>query len=237
MNRIANVIDAFQRNDALPPKSLISFVRWSLKGAWPHLALAAFFAALAGLFEIMSAYILGRVIDSVVESDPTTYFQENWLIILGLTSIFLFFRPLFFGLPAISNSVLVMPNVLPMTLSRLHRWTLGQSVTYFDNDFAGRIAQKQLQTASAIASVMSELISVGAFAIATPLGAVVYLFTIDLRIVIALICWIGVYSSILCWFLPRIRVRAKSRAGARATVSGQIVNTFTNIKTVRGCPR
>jgi ATP-binding cassette subfamily B protein len=106
-------------------------------------------------------------------------------------------------------------------------------VTFFDNDFAGRIAQKQMQTATALVNVVTEVINAGAFAVATLIGSVAMLAAIDWRIGLALLLWLVGYVVMIRWFLPRIRVRSKARAAARANVTGQIVDTITNIKTVK----
>jgi len=142
-------------------------------------------------------------------------------------------RPVSFGLSALTNSVIVGPNVNPLVLSRLHRWTLGQAVRFFDDDFAGRIAQKQMQTSRAVTEVASEVINVVFFALASLIGSALLLTTIDWRIALALSLWLVVYLGLIRWFMPRVRMRSKARAGARAAVSGQIVDTITNIKTVK----
>jgi ATP-binding cassette subfamily B protein len=138
-----------------------------------------------------------------------------------------------FGLSSASNSIMVQPNVNPLVLSRLHRWTLGQTVGFFDDDFAGRIAQKQMQAALAVTDVVSECINVVAFALASLVGSVVLLFAIDWRVALGFAVWLVLYFAMIKWFLPRIRKRSAGRAGARAMVSGQVVDTITNIKTVK----
>ncbi len=231
--KVENSIDAFAPATSAPPQSLWKFLVWSLRGAWPVLFVAAFFSAAAGTLEVFTAYFLGLVIDSAASTDPILYFQQNWGLLVGFVAFFLLFRPIVFGLSAGSNAMIVQPNTFPLVLSRLNRWTLGQTVTFFDNDFAGRIAQKQMQTARAITSVVSELINVGAFAVATLIGSSIFLFTIDVRIGAALLVWCVVYVAVMRWFLPRIRLRSADRAGKRAMVTGQIVDTITNIKTVK----
>ena len=110
---------------------------------------------------------------------------------------------------------------------------MGQTVGFFDDDFAGRIAQKQMQAARAVTDVVSELINVVAFALASLLGSVLLLFAIDWRVAIGFGVWLIAYFALIKWFLPRIRHRSAGRAGARAMVSGQVVDTITNIKTVK----
>ncbi|MCD9147024.1 ABC transporter ATP-binding protein [Pseudophaeobacter flagellatus] len=232
--KIGNLIDAFQPAKGAPPRRLGAFMMWCLSGAWPMLILAAGFSALAGAMEAGTAYILGLVIDTSLASGPEQFFtMGNIVVILGALGFFLILRPLLFGLSAASNAIVVQPNVNPLVLSRLNRWTLGQSVRFFDDDFAGRIAQKQMQTASAVTSVATEVINVVAFALASLVGSMALLGAIDLRITLLFTLWLLGYFAMISWFLPRVRQRSGKRAGARAMVSGQVVDTITNIKTVK----
>lgn len=161
---IGNWINSFQPADGPPPQELGAFMRWCLAGSWPALWLAAFLSALAGSMETVTALILGRVIDATALG-PSGFFEgSNLWIVIAAVAFFLLIRPVAFGLSAASNSIIVQPNVNPLVLSRLHRWTLGQNVTFFDDDFAGRIAQKQMQCARAVTDVASEVINVVAFA-------------------------------------------------------------------------
>ncbi len=231
--KLGNLIDAFQPADGPPPQTLGAFLRWCLSGAWLMLGVAAICSALAGGLEAGTAYILGKVIDTAVASGPEGFFGANIAIIFAALAFFLLVRPLLFGLSAATNAIILQPNVNPLVLSRLNRWTLGQSVRFFDDDFAGRIAQKQMQTASAVTSVVSEVINVVAFALASLAGAMVLLGAVDLRITLLFGIWLIGYFAMIRWFLPRIRKGSAKRAGARANVSGQVVDTITNIKTVQ----
>ena len=231
--RIANLIDAFRPADGPPPETLRAFMFWCLKGALPILALAGLLSAVAGTLEVVTAILLGQVIDLALASDPKGFFVDNWLFLLGFAGFFMVLRPLLFGLSAAANSIVVGPNINPLVLSRLHRWTLGQSVTFFDDDFAGRIAQKQMQTARAVTDVTVETVNVVFFALASLIGSALLLTTIDWRVALMLLVWLGGYFALIAWFMPRVRKRSAARAGARAMVSGQVVDTITNIKTVK----
>ncbi|WP_291728335.1 ABC transporter ATP-binding protein [Leisingera sp. F5] len=231
---IGNLIDAFRPADGPPPQRLGAFLHWCLAGAWPMLLLAAAFSALAGAMEAGTAYILGMVIDTAIDSGPEQFFSAGNVAVIALAlGFFLFVRPVLFGLSAASNAIIVQPNVNPLVLSRLNRWTLGQSVRFFDDDFAGRIAQKQMQTATAVTSVTTEMISVVAFALASLAGSLALLGSIDWRITGVFLVWLVGYFGLIHWFLPRIRKRSGTRAGARAMVTGQVVDSITNIKTVK----
>ncbi|MEM6636874.1 MAG: ABC transporter ATP-binding protein [Pseudomonadota bacterium] len=226
-------INAFAKSDGPPPQTLGAFFLWCLHGAAPKLWLATGISAVAGTLEIVSALLLGLLIDTALDAGAQAFFTEHWLLLLGCVLFYIVARPLVFAASAAANAVLISPNINPLVLSRLHRWTMGQDVTFFDNDFAGRIAQKQMQTSRAVTDVVSEVINVVTFALASIIGAALLLTSIDWRVALLLTVWLIGYLAFIRWFLPRIRVRAKARAATRAMVSGQVVDTITNIKTVK----
>lgn len=230
---LGGFIDSFRPAMGPPPQRLGAFFHWCLRGAWPPLAVAAAISSLAGTTEVMSALILGWVIDAALATGPTDFFATHLSLLLWFLAFYLLFRPLAFAASAASNSIIVGPNVMPLVLSRLHRWTLGQSVTFFDNDFAGRIAQKQMQAARAVTDVATEVINTVFFALASVIGSAIFLIAIDARIALALSGWLLVYLVLIRFFLPKVKTNSSARAAARAMVSGQVVDTITNIKTVK----
>ncbi len=229
----ARMIDAFRPAEGPPPATLLAFFRWCLSGAWGGLTIAAIASALGGVADIVSAVLLGYVIDAVVGSTPDAIMGEHLPLILGFVIFFLVIRPAIFGLSTASSSVIIGPNLFPLVLSRLHRWTMGHSVTFFDNDFAGRIAQKQTQTARAVTDVATEFVNVVAFALASILGSAAFLVGIDGWGAVAMLLWLVSYFFLIRFFLPKIRAYSAKRASARAMVTGQVVDTITNIKTVK----
>ena len=230
---LGGMIDGFRPAEGPPPRQLGAFFRWCLAGAWPALSLAAVVSAIAGTLEVVTAYLLGLVVDSVTASGAENYFADNATLLLIFAGFFVVLRPLVFGASAAFNGIVVPPNIYPLVQSRLHRWSLGHSVSFFDNDFAGRIAQKQMQTARAVTDVTAEIINVVFFALASLVGSVFLLLAMDWRIAFALILWLALYFAMIRWFMPRIRIRSAARASARAMVTGQVVDTVTNIKTVK----
>jgi ATP-binding cassette subfamily B protein len=233
LQRLGSLIDAFRPADGPPPQRLLDFMRWCLKGSWPQLWGAGLLSGLAGATEVVSALILGWVVDAAVSGAPDSFAADNAVLILWFLAFYLILRPLAFAVSSASNSIVVGPNVLPLVLSRLHRWTLGQAVTFFDNDFAGRIAAKQMQAARAVTDVATEVINTVFFALASVIGSVIFLLVIDAWIAAALAAWLGLYVLTIRFFMPRVRVNSAARASARAMVSGQVVDTVTNIKTVK----
>ena len=129
--RVADLINPFKSTETPPPQTLGAFIRWSLSGAWPMIFVAAFFSASAGAMEAGTAWILGRVIDVATQGGPEGFLSgSNLWVILGGAAFFMLLRPVFFGMSALSNNYVVMPNITPLVLAKLNRWTLGQSVTF-----------------------------------------------------------------------------------------------------------
>lgn len=233
LQSLGSLIDAFRPAEGSPPQSLAAFMRWCLSGSWPMLVLAGVLSSLAGVTEVVSALILGWVIDAAVDAGPEAFFAQHWSLVVWFLAFYLVLRPLAFAVSSASNSIVIGPNVMPLVLSRLHRWTLGQAVTFFDNDFAGRIAQKQMQAARAVTDVATEVINTVCFALASVIGSAIFLVAVDGKVGLALLVWLVAYILLIRFFLPMIRTNSAARAASRAMVSGQVVDTITNIKTVK----
>ena len=226
-------IDPFEPAEGPPPRTLMAFLRWCLKGSTTVTLWAGLVSALAGTLEVATALMLGWVIDAALNSSGEGYFTENVLLLLGVTAFFIILRPIILGVSGVMQAVVVGPSLGNLILSRLHRHSLGQSVTFFDDDFAGRIAQKQMQAARAATDLIVDMIHTVAFALASLVGSVILLFTIDARSALLLALWAISYIALIRFFMPRIRLRSKARAATRAMVTGQVVDTITNIKTVK----
>jgi ATP-binding cassette subfamily B protein len=226
-------IDPFEPAEGPPPRTLMAFLRWCLKGSTKVTLWAGLVSALAGTLEVATALMLGWVIDAALNSSGEGYFTDNVLLLLGVTAFFVVLRPIILGVSGVMQAVVVGPSLGNLILSRLHRHSLGQSVTFFDDDFAGRIAQKQMQAARAATDLIVDMIHTVAFALASLIGSVILLLTIDVRSALLLALWAVSYIWLIRFFMPRIRERSKARAATRAMVTGQVVDTITNIKTVK----
>ena len=186
-------IAPFQPTDLPPPARALPFFGWALRGAWAGVLWATFWSAIAGSLEAVSAVILGHVIDAATGT-PTQVFEQHWQLFAIFAAFYLIVRPIVFGINTTALSLIIEPNLFPLILSRLHRWTLGHSVTFFDNDFAGRIAQKQMQTARAATDVVSGTIETAAFALASVVGSVALMVAIDGAVSLVLLAWVLAYG-------------------------------------------
>ncbi len=229
----ADLIDAFQHADGPPPATFLAFIRWALRGTEPVILVALAFSMAVGASEIFGSWLIGYLVDYALAHGAEALFASNWLLFAGAAAFFIILRPFFMGVNSGLNSLTVQANLYPLILGRLNRYTLGQSLSFFDDDFAGRIAQKQQQSARALMDNVMEGLNIGGLALASFGGAIFVIANIDPRLVGAFVVWLVLYILLIRHFLPKIRTESKSRAEARAMVTGQIVDAITNIATVK----
>ncbi|MEL6570520.1 MAG: ABC transporter ATP-binding protein [Pseudomonadota bacterium] len=223
----------FQPADGPPPQTLYRFMAWALRGSFPQITFASLFSILAGVIEVASAIILGWVIDAALATTPGVFFGENSGLVIGVIAYFLILRPIILGIAGVLQSVILGPQIYPLILSRINKHTIGQSVTFFDDDFAGRIAAKEMQAARALTDVVVEFVHAVVFALATVVGSIFLALSMSVWSAALLVVWISAYVVFIRYFMPRVRQASMARAAERAMVTGQIVDTVTNIKTVK----
>ena len=216
-----------------PPTQLRAFMAWSLRGGWRVIWLGVAISVLAGITEVISMRLLGGIVDAVAAPPNGSFWGENWALIIVCLFVLLIARPLLFGGLALTQSVMIGPNIGMQVMARMFRWTLGQSVTFFDNDFAGRLAQKKVQASTSLTEIVIESVNAVTFGLATVLGTAFLVGAVNPWMILALVVWFAVYLGFLRVMLPIIRSRSAARAEAKAQVTGQVVDTISNIKTVK----
>ena len=229
----SNWINPTAKSNGPPPKHLSGFLKWALSGSFTVLVFSGMISIITGMMDVSAALILGLMIDSALSSTSGNLFEGKFILYAASIAFFLILRPTIFAASTYMQTIVVTPNIFNLVLSRIHRWTLHQSVTFFDNDFAGRIAQKEMQTARAVSDVVIEILQTVLFALASIVGAALMLFAVDKFLAATLFFWLIAYLAMIKYFMPIVRKRSGKRAGARAMVTGQIVDTVTNIKTVK----
>ncbi len=229
----ANLIAPFAPADGPPPQTLGAFLRWALAGSGRVVAITALFGLALGISEAVAAWLVGHIVDLAVAQGGEAFFARNAGLLLGAGAFFVLLRPMLVTLTSALNSLSVGPNATTLAMARLNRHTMGQSLRFFENDFAGRIAQKQMQTVSAIGSILSEIVNSLAFAFSVLMGSLLVLIQVSPRLGLVLAGWFAIYVLYVRYFLPKVRQRSRARAGARAALSGQLVDVLSNMATVR----
>ena len=227
-----SLIDAFEPADGSPPQNLGSFFRWSLKGSEKAIAVGVVTNAILGLSELVAAVFTGWAIDRALAVGQGDIRALVPLFLVAFV-FFMLARPVIFVASSAVANILLGPNLFPLVLSRLNRHTLGQSLRFFENDFAGRLSQKAIQTSRALSDIVVEITDIVVYILAMFLGALFLLALIDARLLIVFLIWFVAWAVFMRSVVPRIQARSAARAHARTNVSGQIVDTYTNITTVK----
>ncbi len=217
-----------------PPRTFLAFVRWMLAGTGVTLALLGLVSLGLGIAEVAAAWMVGWLVDGAAAAPaPRRYLDQHWPGVALVLAFFLLARPLLIVLHSGLSSISLTPGLFHLAVWRLHRHTLGQSLKFFEDDFAGRISQKQMQTANALAESMNELFNAVAQGIAVVLAASVLLVSTDWRLALMLAVWFAAYLVVVVRCLPGIRAASRGRAATRAGLSGQLVDSLSHMTTVK----
>lgn len=216
-----------------PPKTLYAFCRHYSRGAEVYLLGMAIFTGLIAILEVSLFGFLGDLVDSLNKHSPESFWNET------RTEIFWMALILLVGLPlsVLMHSLLMHQTLLgnfPMRIRwQAHRFLLGQSYQFYQNEFAGRIATKVMQTALAVRETIMKLLDVLLYVMVYFSSILVLAFSLDWRLAIPLIAWFFAYSGLLYYFLPRLSAISTKQAHARSDMTGRLVDTYTNISTVK----
>lgn len=216
-----------------PPSDLVGFLRWSLRDVRGPVVLYAVLALLVGAAEAATFYLIGGLVDRAVAAGPADVFASEWPWLLALVLTVVIAKPATQLAQSALMSLSLGPGLMSMTVWRLHRHTLGQSMRYFEEDFTGRIAQKQMQTSNALTSVTVDTLSTFGMLVAYLLTVGFLLGSAEPWLGAVVAIWAVAFGGALWWCVPRVRARATARAAARAGVTGQLVDSLSHMKTVK----
>ena len=227
-------IDPFPESEPRqPPQGLVAFVSAFTRPVLPWLIAMSLLTAALSIAEVAFFGFMGSLVDWLGEAEPTSFWAENGtrLAWLGAAVIVLF------PLLALAQSLVVHQTIFgnyPMLVRWLgHRYLLKQSMRFYQDEFAGRVSQKLMQTALAIRETVMKTMDVFVYVVIYFTGAAILIGQADIRLVIPLFAWLALYIVLIMHFVPRLRDVSMAQADARAQMTGRIVDTYTNIQTVK----
>lgn len=217
---------------ATPPRGFFAFLWAGTEGLRPYLLGMTLCTALIGVFEALLFAWLGQVVDWLAQVEPQRLWAErgDHLFLLG-------------GLVLASVVLVAVQTMLkhqtlagnfPMRLRwNFHRLMLGQSMAFYQDEFAGRVAAKVMQTALAVRDTCFTLTDILVFVCIYFVTMVAVLGRMDLWIMGPFLAWVALYIVSLRWFVPRLSRVSRAQADARASMTGRITDAYTNIATVK----
>ncbi|MCC5851548.1 MAG: ABC transporter ATP-binding protein [Alkalimonas sp.] len=216
-----------------PPQGLVAFCRHYTRGMEVSLLVMALLSAVTAVLEVMLFSFMGQLVDFLVGQEPETLLQHEGRTLLWMAAVTVILLPLL----AFLHSAVVHQTLLgnyPMSIRWLsHRYLLRQSLSFYQNDFAGRIATKVMQTSLAVRETVMKLLNVMVYVLVY-FGAMLYFVAAsDPRLMLPMLVWLACYIGLQFYFVPRLKEVASRQADARSEMTGRIVDSYTNIATVK----
>ncbi|NVP58122.1 ABC transporter ATP-binding protein [Mycoplana rhizolycopersici] len=217
----------------LPPKGLFAFCWHYTRAAAPWLAIMAVLTALIAVGEVMLFQFLGNIVDWLSSADRATFLETEAPRLYWMGAIVLVGLPLVVALDSIIMHQVLLGNYPMIARWQMHRYLLRQSMTFFANEFAGRVATKVMQTSLAVRETVMKILDVFVYVVTYFVTMIAVVASADLRLVAPLLVWLAVYVAIVWYYVPKLRKISSQQADARSMMTGRIVDSYTNIATVK----
>ena len=218
---------------AMPPMRFWPFVIHYTRPFFPLLLASAGLGAVIALGEVSLFAFLGRIVDWLATVDRATIWSERGILLLAMAGMVLIVLP---ALKLVYEAVVhqgLMGNFAMRTRWMAHRYVLRQSLSYFQNEFAGRIAAKVMQTSIAVREMVLKIAEVLVYVSVYFLGGVTVFAMTDPRLVAPMLVWLVAYIGAMRFFVPRLGKISAEQADARSVMTGRVVDSYTNIQTVK----
>jgi ATP-binding cassette, subfamily B, multidrug efflux pump len=232
--RFERLIDPYPREVmAGPPRSMGAFLGWFVRRTWPLLVSISLLGATLAVAEVSVFWFMGTLIDWLAHSRPQTFFAQHGVTLAWIVAAYVLILPAVqFGWQLCFNQA-IFGNFPMLARWRMHTYLLRQSLAFFQNDMAGRLAQTVMQTALATRESVTKIIDILVYVAVYFVAAVLLVAKSDLRLALPLVGWLGAYALIGWYFVPKLKAVSQAQAEARAVMTGRVVDSYTNILTVK----
>ncbi|MDE1196680.1 MAG: ABC transporter ATP-binding protein [Pseudomonas sp.] len=232
--RFEKLIDIFRdAPTAAPPNQVMAFYVYYLRQVWPSFLALLVVGLVGALIEVSLFSYLSRIIDLAQGTPNPNFFSDHALELTWMVVVALVLRPIFVALHDLLVHQTISPGMTSMINWQNHSYVLKQSVNFFQNDFAGRIAQRIVQTGNALRDSAVQTVDAMWHVLIYSIGALLLFAEADWRLMIPLLSWILGFIVALWYFVPRVKARSVVSSEARSKLMGRIVDGYTNITTLK----
>ncbi len=230
-----NLVDPYTAYEETntPPQRLWPFLREYSQPFRGLFVVTAISSVIVAFVEIALIWYMGRVVDLLSSGGPEAVWDAYGTELILAAGFILILRPVLQGANVLLLNNAIMPNFGTLIRWRAHRHVLRQSVGWFENDFAGRIANRIMQTPPAAGEAVFHVFDAIAYALAYLIGAVILLAEADLQLALPLLGWLVLYALLVRWTLKRVGPASKAASDARSEVTGRVVDAYTNVHSVK----
>ena len=216
----------------VPPRRLWPFLKDYAQPFKKVFVVTAILSLIVAAIEIGLIHYMGRVVD-LLSGEPAQVWQDHGTELILLAVFILTLRPLIQLLDVLLLNNTILPNFGTLIRWRSHKHVLRQSVGWFENDFAGRIANRIMQTPPAAGEVVFQVFDAITFALAYIIGAAILLWYADPLLMLPLVIWFALYALLIRWTVRRVGPASQAASDARSTVTGRVVDSYSNIHSVK----
>lgn len=216
-----------------PPAGFVKFCWHYCKPMWPWLLIMGLMGMGVAVIEIYLFSFIGNVVEWLSSANRETFLQDNkdHLVWMGFVILILF--PIVIMVWSIILHQVILGN-FPMHIRWMaHRYMLGQSMQFYQDEFAGRVATKVMQTALGVRETVIKILDVFVYVIVYFVGALVLVASFDVLLMVPFVIWLVFYLLAMRYFLPKMAVISRKQADARSLMTGRVVDSYTNIATVK----
>ena len=215
------------------PSSVYRFCRHHAKGLEPFLLAMALLSTAIAIVEVYLFDLMGQLVDILTSETPESFWSGPGTDLLWLALAVVIAYPVLVGISSLLLHQTLMGNFPMLVRWKTHRYLLRQSLGFFQDEFAGRIATRVMQTSLAVRSTVIKLLDIMVYVSVYFLSVLVLLGTMDLRLMLPMLFWLICYVGLLYVIVPRLQRISEKQADARATMTGRIADSYTNISTVK----
>ncbi|MFG0867139.1 ABC transporter ATP-binding protein [Pseudomonas sp. FYR_7] len=232
--RFEQLIDIFRDAPSeAPPSGVWAFYFHYLRQVWPSFLALLVVGLIASLIEVAMFSFLSRIIDLAQGTPSASIFSEHSGELIWMLVVVLLLRPLFFGLHDLLVHQAINPGMTSMIRWQNHSYVLKQSLNFFQSDFAGRIAQRIMQTGNSLRDSAVQAVDALWHVLIYAITSLVLFAEADWRLMLPLVVWIVCFIAALAYFVPRVKARSVVSSDARSKLMGRIVDGYTNIATLK----
>ncbi len=219
--------------DEPPPRTLGGFYRHFVRQARGLFAALFFAGLLVALVDAAIPTMIGRLVSLLSTHAPDRLWDETWPVLLGMAALLLVGRPVALLLQNLITQQGINANVTSMIRWQSHWHVIRQGLPFFQEDFAGRIANRVMQAGPALRESVVQVVNAVWYILVYGTAALLLLGDADWRLALPIVAWFGLYALLLRAIVPRMRERSREASAQRSALTGRIVDTYTNVQTVK----
>ena len=229
-----NLVDPFQNYDSeTPPATLLAYYRSQMRPFRRWIPVMALTGLLVALFEAWMIFYAGRLIDIMTTTGAAAFWSTHGTELIIVAALVMVLRPCLIATNHLMLEQTLAGNTQELVRWRSHKHLLGQSMNFFQNDYAGRLSNRVMQMGPAVEDSVYMLFEGIWYSMTYVLGVLIIVTQIDPRISLPLLLWLTAYVSYTKWIAVRVASASEKWSDARSMVTGRVVDAYANIETVK----